>query len=90
MPNFLKALLVILIASIYVLFFNPKNSPIKEFELITEELTRYSTCEFEFLYPKKWGNVVKSQAQITDQDSNNNFSFTQNFYRFADYDPPKL
>lgn len=91
MPTFIKALLVILFASAYTLFFYPKQSSIKEYELIKEELTKYSTCEFEFVYPKKWGAVVKLQTQTDDEDSERESYFiTRNFYRFADYDPPKL
>ncbi len=91
MISAIKILLTITLAGVYILFFNPKNSPINELALVEEKLTQYRTCEFEFIYPKKWGMVVKSQTQITDKDSDGNSYFiTRNFYRFADYDPPKL
>lgn len=48
------------------------------------ELTKYSTCQFEFLYPKEWGEIIKSQSQQYFTDSEMSY-VTTNTYKFSNY-----
>ncbi len=47
-------------------------------------LAKYSTCQFEFLYPKKWGEIQKSQSQQYFEDSEHSY-VTTNTYKFSNY-----
>lgn len=62
------------------------------FSQIDNNWTKYSTCQFEFEYPRKWGGVYKSQLQknVNDLVNDENYILTTNIYRFSNKDNTRI